>query len=640
MPPSAAPASPALLPFVRGQDLLLPVALLGCVAVILVPLPAGLMDVLLAGNVSLAVLTLLTAVYVLTPLEFSIFPSLLLGATLARLVLNVAITRLILTRADADGLEAAGGVVRSFGQFVAGDDVVVGIVIFVIILVIQFVVITKGSTRISEVAARFALDGMPGRQMAIDADLSAGLIDEREAQRRRTEVTRQADFYGAMDGASKFVRGDAVAALVITVINIVGGLSIGIFKHNMGLAEASSLYTKLTIGDGLVSQVPALLTSLAAGLLVTRSTTATDLPREFLSQLLVRPRTLALTSGFLGLLIFTNLPKIPLALLGLAAVGLALRLTRQERQAAAAAAQPAAAPAAPSEEKIENFLAVDPMELEIGRGLIRLADPRRGGDLLERVQRVRQRVAAEIGIILPKVRIRDNMRLAANQYRIKISDAVVAEGTLQPGRYLAIESAAMNGSVPGTPAADPVSGTPAVWIDAGDCDQAEGYGYRLADAASVLTAHLTEVVGRHADEILTRDGTKHLVEQLRQSSPAVVDELIPGQLKLAEVQTILQMLLRERVPVRHLGPILEALGDYAPRTREPAALAELVRQRLARVICARYRDEQNRLRVVTLDPALEEELAAALEPGSAGAAGGLARPAVERICRKIATELD
>ena len=640
MPPSAAPAPNALLPFVRGQDLLLPVAIIGSVLVMIVPLPAELMDVLLAGNIALAVLTLLTAIYVLTPLEFSIFPSLLLGATLGRLVLNVAITRLILTRADADGLDAAGAVVRSFGQFVAGDDLVVGLVIFVIILVIQFVVITKGSTRISEVAARFALDGMPGRQMAIDADLSAGIINEQQAQQRRADVSRQADFFGAMDGASKFVRGDAVAALVITAINIVGGLSIGIFQHHMGIAEAAAIYTKLTIGDGLVSQVPALLTSLAAGLLVTRSTSATDLPREFLSQLISRPRALGLTGAFLGILIFTNLPKIPLALLGAAAVGLAMRLSRQQNEAAAAVAQQAVAPKPVAEDRIENYLAVDPMELEIGRGLIRLADPRRGGDLLERVQRVRQRVATEIGIILPKVRIRDNMRLGPNQYRIRIADAVVAEGTVMPGMYLAIESAAMTGSVAGTPAFDPVNGNPAVWIDAGDRELAETHGYKIADPPSVLTAHLTEVVGRHADEILTRDGTKHLLEQLKATSPAVVDELIPGQLKLAEVQVILQLLLRERVPVRHLAPILETLGDHAGRTRDPILLAELVRQRLARVICARYRDEQNRLRVVTLDPAIEDMLSAGIESSERGLSIRLAPQLVERTCRMIAREVD
>jgi flagellar biosynthesis protein FlhA len=613
---------------------------MGSVLVILVPLPAALMDVLVAGNIGLAVLTLLTTIYVLTPLEFSIFPTLLLTATLARLVLNVAITRLILTRADTDGLSAAGGVVRSFGQFVAGDDVIVGLVIFVIILIIQFVVITKGATRISEVAARFALDGMPGRQMAIDADLNAGIIDQHEAQRRRHDVTRQADFFGAMDGASKFVRGDAVAALAITAINIVGGLGIGLFRHDMSLGAAADLYTKLTIGDGLVAQVPALLTSLAAGLLVTRSTSAVNLPREMLGQLLSRPQTLAITGAFLGLLIFTELPKVPLALLSAASIGLAMRLSKNNNQAAAVAAQQAAEQAPPPEEKIETYLSVDPMELEIGRGLIRLADPRRGGDLLERVQRVRRKIAGEIGIILPKVRIRDNIRLDPNQYRIRIADTAVAEGSVLAGMHLAIDTGTTTGTVQGVATHEPTFGTPAVWIEARDRERAEVLGYTIVEPASVLTTHLTEVVRRHADEILTRDATKHLLEQLKQTSPAVVDELIPGQLKLSEVQTILQMLLRERVPIRQLEPILETLGDHASRTQDVVQLTELVRQRLARVICARYRDEQNLLQVVTLDPAFEDRLAAGIETGNRGLTVRLSPQAVERTCRMIAQEIE
>ena len=383
----AAPA-PSLGSMARLQDLILPVGIISSVLVIMIPLPPALMDVLLSSNITVAVLVLLTTVFVRTPLEFNIFPSLLLATTLFRLVLNVATTRLILTHAGADGLWAAGGVVKAFGEFVAGDKIVVGLIIFAIIVVIQFVVITKGATRISEVAARFALDGMPGRQMAIDADLNAGTIDEREAQRRRLEITQQADFFGAMDGASKFVRGDAVAGIVITLINIVGGLFIGMIESNMTFTQAADIFTKLTIGDGLVTQVPAFLISLAAGLLVTRSSQDSDLPADFIKQLFSRPQALAVAGGFLGVLMFTHLPHIPLMVIGASCVGLALTITRREHRAAAAVKAKKQADAAKHpEERVEDFLSVDPMEVEIGVGLIRLADPKRGGDLLERIQR-------------------------------------------------------------------------------------------------------------------------------------------------------------------------------------------------------------------------------------------------------------
>lgn len=639
------PARPG--PLSRLQDLVLPVGIIASVLVIMIPLPAALMDLLLATNITLAVIVLLTTIYVRTPLEFSIFPSLLLATTLLRLVLNVATTRLILTRAETDGLLAAGKVVLTFGQFVtggAGNDtqkIVVGLIIFAIIVLIQFVVITKGATRISEVAARFALDGMPGRQMAIDADLNAGIIDEHEAQRRRAEITRQADFFGAMDGASKFVRGDAIAGIVITLINIVGGLFIGIIGAGMSLAQAAGLFTTLTIGDGLVSQVPAFLISLAAGLLVTRSSHETDLPGEFLWQLFSRPQALAVAGGFLGVLVFTSLPRIPLLLIGGACVGLAATLSRRaRRQRASAEAQQRADAAKPREERIEDYLAVDPMEVEVGVGLIRLADPQRGGDLLERIQRVRQNVAAQIGVILPKVRIRDNMRLDQHQYRIKIADMPVAEGTVYPDRFLAIDSGVAAGKVPGTATRDPAFGTPALWIEPGVRDQAEMLGYTVVEPSAVIATHLTETVRKHADEILTRDATKHLIEQLKQTSPAVVEELIPGVMKLAEVQQILQMLLREGVPIRQLGPILETLGDYAPRSKDPILLTEYVRHRLARAISTRYRDRNNCIHVVTLDPALEDRIRAGFDHNEHGLFIRLSPQAVETVCRQIGREVE
>jgi len=430
------------------------------------------MDFLLLANILLSMVVLMTVMYLRAPLEFSSFPSLLLALTLLRLVLNTATTRLILSN-GAQGTSAAGHVVEAFGLFVSANSLAVGVIIFLIVTVIQFVVITKGATRISEVAARFALDGMPGRQMAIDADLNAGVIDEHEAQRRRSEITRQADFFGAMDGASKFVRGDAIAGIVITLINIIGGLFIGVVEAGMNVRDAAELFTKLTIGDGLVTQVPALLISLAAGLLVTRSSSEVNLPSEFLKQLFSRPQALVVASGFLGVLIFTSMPRIPLLLIGTGCIVLATTMRRRTAQVQAAVqAKKQAEAAKTSGERVEDYLAVDPMEIEIGVGLIRLADPKRNGDLLERVQRVRQNVAGEIGIILPKVRIRDNMRLEQNQYRIKIADMAVAEGIVYPGMFLAIDSGLTTGKVQGLPTKDPAFGTRALWIDAATRDQA------------------------------------------------------------------------------------------------------------------------------------------------------------------------
>ena len=625
----------------RSRDLILPFAMIASVLVIMVPLPPALLDVLLALNITISVIVLLTTIYVRTPLEFNIFPSLLLATTLGRLVLNVATTRLILTRAETHGSLAAGSVIQTFGNFVAGDKVIVGLIIFVIIIVIQFMVITKGATRISEVAARFALDGMPGKQMAIDADLNAGIIDERQAQSRRDEITQQADFYGAMDGASKFVRGDAIAGIIITVINIIGGLVIGMAQSGMSLGAAAELFTKLTIGDGLVSQVPAFLISLAAGLLVTRSTQSVNLPREFVKQLFSRPQALAITGGFLGILIFTSLPRLPLLLIGGGCTGLALVLSRQQKQDKTNAESKAKeAEEKPPEERVEDFLTVDPMEVEIGVGLIRLADPKRGGDLLERIQRVRQNMASEVGILMPKVRIRDNMRLEQNQYRIKIADMAVARDEVQPGMLLAMDSGLTTGKVDGTPTKDPAFGTAAVWIHPSQRDQAEMYGYTVVDPGAVLATHLTEVVRRHADEILTRDASKHLIDELKNTSPAVVEELIPKVMTLAEVQQILQMLLREQVPIRQLGTILETLGDYAPRSKDPILLAEYVRHRLARAICTRYRNSDNQLHVVTLDPALEDRILSGFEHNERGLFVRMSPPVVEMTCKQISEEID
>jgi flagellar biosynthesis protein FlhA len=618
----------------------LPLAMIASVLVILVPLPPALLDVLLSGNIALSVIVLLTTIYVRTPLEFSIFPTVLLATTLARLVLNIATTRLILTHAAKSGEDAAGGVIMAFANFVAGEgNIVVGLIIFIIIIVIQFVVITKGATRISEVGARFALDGMPGKQMAIDADLNAGTIDEKEAQRRREEITQQADFYGAMDGASKFVRGDAIAGILITIINILGGLTIGVASYGMPFSEAAALFTRLTIGDGLVSQVPAFLISLAAGLLVTRSTQKSNLPQLFITQLFSRPQALAVTGGFLAVLIVTDLPRMPLVMLAAGCIGMSRMMTQTENRTRQAADKIEQTPKPPAEERIEDYLTIDPMEIEVGVGLIRLADPKRGGDLLERIQRVRQSVAGEIGIIMPKVRIRDNMRLEPNEYRIKIADMTVADDRVEPAMLLAIDSGLTLGQVDGIPTRDPAFGADAKWIQVVRKDEAEMLGYTVVEPGAVIATHMTEVCRRHADEILTRDATKHLIDELKATHPTVVSELIPGVMPLAEVQAVLHLLLREQVPIRQLGLILETLGDYGSRTKDPILLSEYVRHRLARQICTRYRTSDGKLHAIAVDPAMEERIRAGFDHNERGLFIRMSPQAVEATCNSISAQV-
>ncbi|NLF71301.1 MAG: flagellar biosynthesis protein FlhA [Candidatus Anammoximicrobium sp.] len=625
----------------RWQNLVLPVGIIVCLLVLIVPLPAGLLDFLLAANIAAAVIILLTTLAVKTPLEFSVFPSLLLVTTLSRLVLNVASTRLILTAAPTQQLDAAGQVIRAFGEFVAGNHTVAGLVIFSIIVVIQFVVITKGTGRISEVAARFTLDGMPGRQMAIDADLNAGLIDNLEAQRRRQEIVQQADFYGAMDGASKFVRGDAVAGLMITLINIVGGLFVGVVQGGLTLAEAGQVFTRLTIGDGLVAQVPALLISVAAGLLATRSSQSLDLPDQFLQQLFSRPQVLAVAAGFLGLLVFTRLPALPLLTIGAGCAGLAYLLGRpDERQTAPEKAEPAADEAPKAVEKrIEDYLAVDPLELEIGVGLIRLADPKRGGDLLNQITEVRRLLAVELGVVLPKVRIRDNLRLERRGYRIKVAGNPVAEGSVHPDKVLLLTADGETSESPGEPACDPATGRRGRWIAPDRLDLAQPQRATIIEPTAAITRHLGQVVRKHAAELLTRELVKHLIDELRKTSPAVVEELVPGLMRLGEVQQVLQQLLREEVPIRPLETILEALGDHAAHSRDPLTLTELVRRRLGRTLSARYRDPQRRLRAVVLDPPLEDRILAGIQHHEQGLSIRLSAQTVQRLCERIDREV-
>ena len=606
MPP--APAITARRSTTASLGFLFPMLLCASVLVIIAPLPAMLLDLLLAANITAAVLILLTTIYVRRPLEFSVFPAILLATTLSRLVLNVASTRLVLSRGAIDGELAAGGVIRAFGDFVAEGQIVIGLIVFAIILAIQFLVITKGATRISEVAARFALDGMPGRQMAIDADLNSGLITLEQARARRDEVSQQADFYGAMDGASKFVRGDAIAGLLITVINIGGGLFIGIFQHGMPIGQALEVFTKLTIGDGLVSQVPAFLISLAAGLIVTRSSTDSDLPQDVVSQLFRHPEALAVSACFLVGLSFTGLPVAPLLFLAAVCGVLAWSQSRTNAAEQALEAQAAATPPASIENKFEDQLTVHPLELEIGYGLIRLTDATPSGDLLNRINRIRQKLAQELGLILPSVRIGDNLRLKPHQYRIKLHGIPIATGDAYADRCLAINTDSVSGDLPGIAGVDPAFQRPAVWIEPAEREHAIQLGYHVVEAAPVVVTHLTEVIRRHSDELLSQQQVHQLLERLKKQSPRVVEDLIPGMMKVAQVHQILINLLRERVTIRNLETILETLANHAGRTQDIGRLTECVRVGLRRTICQQFRDSQGNLRVITLEPELEDLL--------------------------------
>jgi flagellar biosynthesis protein FlhA len=575
------------------------------ILVILIPLPTWALDILLASNITLSAVILLTVMYVTRPLDLSIFPTLLLSTTLFRLVLNTASTRLILTHGP-QGTDAAGKVIEAFGNFVAAGSLAVGVIIFTIIAVIQFVVITKGATRIAEVAARFTLDGMPGKQMAIDADLNAGLIDEAEARRRRAEISSEADFYGAMDGASKFVRGDAIAGIIITFVNILGGMYVGMVEGKMEIWQCLSTFTKLTIGEGLVAQIPAFIISVAAGMLVTRSTAKRNVGEEMLSQMSGRPVALALTAIFLGILALTPLPKLPLLLLGSSLAAIAIIMSRSQAAQARTDAAKVQATQAAKTEPVEKQLLPDPMELEVGYGLVKLVDRKQGGDLLDRITMLRRQMALDLGLIVPPIRIRDNMQIEPNRYRIKIRGMAVAQGEAMPGHLLAINSGLSTEPLSGIETMEPAFGLKAYWITEDNRSMAEHRNYTVVDASGVLTTHLTEVIKQHAAELLTRQETNRLLDNLKQKSPKAVEDLIPELLKVGEVQKVLQNLLRERVPIRDLETILETLGDWAPRTKDADVLTEYARNALARTICHLHRDENNRLCCVTLDPKLEE----------------------------------
>ncbi|GAW32147.1 flagellar biosynthesis protein FlhA [Carboxydocella sp. JDF658] len=589
----------------RNSDIVVAGAVIMMILLMVIPLPPRLLDVLLTINISLSLVILLVTMYIKDALEFSAFPTLLLVMTLYRLSLNVSSTRLILGNRGE-----AGEIIRTFGEFVIGGNAVVGFIIFLILVVIQFLVITKGAERVSEVAARFTLDAMPGKQMSIDADLNAGLINDQEAKERRKNIQREADFYGAMDGASKFVKGDAIASLVITAINVIGGFIIGLVQNGASdITQVLRTYTVLSVGDGLVTQIPALLISVATGITVTRAASESSLGQELAGQMFNSPRALALAAAALLLLALLGMPPLPMILLASILGGLAWQINRAAKTSVETVEEEVVKEAeeARKPENVLSLLQVDLMELELGYSLIPLVDSSQGGDLLDRVVMIRRQCALELGIVLPPIRMRDNMQLRPNSYVIKIKGVEVASGTLMVDHYLAMNAGLAEDDIAGIDTVEPAFGLPAKWIPAHLKEEAELKGYTVVDPSSVLATHLTEIIKAHAHEILGRQDVKKLLDNVKETNPAVVEELVPDLLNLGEIQKVLANLLREKISIRDLVTILETLADQARATKDIDVLTEYVRQALSRQITRQFaRDGQ--IAVLTLAPELEQQL--------------------------------
>jgi flagellar biosynthesis protein FlhA len=595
----------------KNSDLAVAVGILAILGVMVIPMPIFLIDILLALGIAFSVIMLLTAVYATRALDFSIFPSLLLMSTLFRLSLNVATTRVILLHGAEEGTAAAGEVIRSFGEFVVGGNYAVGIVIFIILVIINFVVITKGAGRVAEVAARFTLDAMPGKQMSIDADLNAGLINEEEARKRRTDIAREADFYGAMDGASKFVRGDAIAGIMIVVVNIFGGIIIGVLQRGMDIANAASTFTLLTIGDGLVTQVPALIVSTAAGIIVTRTATSTNFSEEMSRQLSMKPKALGAASGVMGFLaIVPGLPFVPFMILSGALGGIAYSLTSRTRNEELAkenkTTQEKLKPAA---EKLENFLSVDLLELEVGYGLINIVDADQNGDLLERISSIRKQFALELGIIIPPLRIRDNLELKPGDYQVLLKGIQIGSGALMVGNLLAMDPGNVLDPISGIPTREPAFGLDAIWINPRQKEEATYSGYTVVDLSTVIATHLTELIRQNAYELLGRQELQVLIDNIKQAAPKVVEDLIPNLLPVSTILKVLKNLLKESVSIRDLKTILEALTDLAPTQKDSLVLTEHVRAVLARSITKKLVGPDGQLTLITLDRSIEETVA-------------------------------
>jgi flagellar biosynthesis protein FlhA len=625
-------------PSTRGQraaHLLAPGAIIAIVGLMIVPLPPLLLDLLLTIDIGLAVVLLLTAIYVKEPVEFSVFPSLLLVLTLLRLSLNVAGTRLILLH-GSDGVEAAGHVIMSFGQFVVGGNFVVGAVIFLVLIAIQFLVINHGAVRISEVTARFTLDAMPGKQMAIDADLNAGLIDERDAKKRRETIRREADFYGAMDGAIRFTQRDALAALLITGVNIVAGLVIGVLQDGMDLSTAAQTFTILTVGEGLVTAIPALLVSMAGGLITTRAASESNLGEEVAGQLLAGTRPLAVAAGVLtSLALVPGLPKVAFFVVA-AIMGAAAYANRKRDDAEA---EDAALPT-PSPDAADGVAAVEPLGIEVGYALVSLVDEKQGGTLLSRVRSIRRQIASETGLVVPSVHIADNLQLGPRTYSILLKGVEVARGELYPDRLLAINPGTAASNLEGTATREPAFGLPATWISTEQRDRASAAGYTVVDPTTALSTHLSEIIRNFLPDLLTRQHTKEMVDRVAQTSPKLVEELVPKALSLGEIQRVLRQLLRERVPVRDLTTILESVADIAAVTKDLDALTEGVRASLGRAICRQYQTDRGELPTIAFSPGLEERLLGSIVRTDQGAVLALDPSEAQGLASKIARALE
>lgn len=598
----------------KNSDLALAMGLVAILAVMVIPMPRFMLDILLSIGISFSVILLLTAVYATRALDFSIFPSLLLITTLFRMSLNVATTRVILLHGAEEGTAAAGEVIRSFGEFVVGGNYAVGVVIFVILVIINFVVITKGAGRVAEVAARFTLDAMPGKQMAIDADLNAGLINEDEARRRRQEIAREADFYGAMDGSSKFVRGDAIAGIMITVVNVVGGILIGVLQKGMDIGDAASTFTLLTIGDGLVTQIPALIVSTAAGIIVTRTATSTDFSQEVSKQLMMKPKALMAAGGVMGFMaIIPGMPFIPFMIIALTLGGISYSIIQKGKvEEKAKEAKVAKERLKPSSDKLESLLAVDLLELEVGYGLIGIVDAEQNGDLLERISSIRKQFALDLGILIPPLRIRDNLELKPGDYQVLLKGVKIGSGSLMVGSLLAMDPGNVMEPLTGIATKEPAFGLDAIWIVPRQKDEATYAGYTVVDLSTVVATHLTELIRQNVQELLGRQELQTLLDNVKQTAPKVVDDLIPNLMSVGVVLKVLKNLLKEGVSIRDLRTILEALADAGPTQKDPLILTEHVRGILGRTITRKLVDSNGQLTLITLDRNIEETIASGI----------------------------